>query len=127
MHDFLRGTRTDVVLRKRWLPAAYTMARIGTAWPGGTHRNRDGAPGRLRRGDRRALSRCDGQRQAARCLRCNINTVFDTGICVACNGCVDICPEDIIKLVGLSRLADADAWNTSPRPAPGSAKPNTGP
>ncbi len=26
MHDFLRGTRTDVVVRKRWLPAAYTMA-----------------------------------------------------------------------------------------------------
>ena len=26
MHDFLRKTRTDVVVRKRWVPAAYTMA-----------------------------------------------------------------------------------------------------
>ena len=26
MHDFLRGTRTDVVLRKQWKPAVYTMA-----------------------------------------------------------------------------------------------------
>ena len=26
MHDFLRGTRTDVVVRKQWQPAAYTMA-----------------------------------------------------------------------------------------------------
>ena len=25
MHDYLRGTRTDVVVRKRWLPADYTM------------------------------------------------------------------------------------------------------
>ena len=26
MHDYLRGTRTDVVVRKKWTPAAYTMA-----------------------------------------------------------------------------------------------------
>ena len=26
MHDFLRGTRTEVVVRKQWMPAAYTMA-----------------------------------------------------------------------------------------------------
>ena len=26
MHDFLRGTRTDVVLRKQWKPPIYTMA-----------------------------------------------------------------------------------------------------
>ena len=26
MHDYLRGTRTDVVARKEWKPAAYTMA-----------------------------------------------------------------------------------------------------
>jgi hypothetical protein len=25
MHDYLRGTRTELVVRKRWLPAAYTM------------------------------------------------------------------------------------------------------
>ena len=25
MHDFLRKTRTDVVVRKRWLPAEYSM------------------------------------------------------------------------------------------------------
>jgi hypothetical protein len=26
MHDYLRGTRSEVVLRKQWKPAAYTMA-----------------------------------------------------------------------------------------------------
>jgi formate hydrogenlyase subunit 6/NADH:ubiquinone oxidoreductase subunit I len=50
------------------------------------------------------------KRQAARCLRCNVNTVFDTYNCIACNGCVDVCPESLIKLVGLSRLPDADAY-----------------
>jgi ferredoxin len=42
--------------------------------------------------------------QAARCLRCNVNTVFRTEICVACTGCVDVCPEDLIRLTGLAEL-----------------------
>ena len=46
----------------------------------------------------------DARRQASRCLRCNVNTVFDTEKCVACNGCVDVCPENLIRLVGLSKL-----------------------
>jgi formate dehydrogenase beta subunit len=45
----------------------------------------------------------EARRQASRCLRCNVNTVFDTSICVACNGCVDVCPENLIRLVGLSK------------------------
>jgi ferredoxin len=42
--------------------------------------------------------------QAARCLRCNVNTVFETEICVACTGCVDVCPENLIRLTGLPEL-----------------------
>jgi formate hydrogenlyase subunit 6/NADH:ubiquinone oxidoreductase subunit I len=112
MHDYLRGTRTDIVLRKRWLPAAYTMAE-------GWHREVRSNPPVLD-SERRAASieiveeRYPDEmarRQAARCLRCNVNTVFDTNICIACNGCVDVCPENLIKLVGLSRLPDSDAWD----------------
>jgi ferredoxin len=46
--------------------------------------------------------------QASRCLRCNVNTVFDTGICVACTGCVDVCPQDLIRLTGISELCRTD-------------------
>lgn len=111
MHDYLRGTRTDVVLRKQWQAAAYTMAE-------GWHRMERANPPVLE-SDRRAASNeiveerfpeAMARRQAARCLRCNVNTVFDTSICIACNGCVDVCPENLIKLVGLSRLADEEAW-----------------
>lgn len=111
MHDFLRGTRTDVVVRKHWEPAVYTMAE-------GWHREeRCNAPV-LESGIRSASTEIVelsypeemARRQGARCLRCNINTVFDTSTCIACNGCVDVCPEDLIKLVGLSRLKDEDAW-----------------
>ena len=111
MHDFLRGTRTDIALRKRWLPAVYTMAE-------GWHRQERCNPPVLE-GEHRAASldivelsfpEQEARRQGSRCLRCNINTVFDTSICIACNGCVDVCPEDLIKLVGLSKLPDGDAW-----------------
>jgi NADPH-dependent glutamate synthase beta subunit-like oxidoreductase/ferredoxin len=112
MHDFLRGTRTDVVLRKKWLPAVYTMAE-------GWHREERRNPPVLE-AEARASSvenvelsfpEAMARRQGARCLRCNINTVFDTSICIACNGCVDVCPEDLIKLVGLSQVPQDEAWS----------------
>jgi len=111
MHDFLRGTRTDVVLRKRWVPASYTMADGWHVEP------RQNAPV-LESGARAAsmenveLSYAEqvARTQGARCLRCNVNTVFDTSTCIACNGCVDVCPEDLIKLVGLSSIPQDEAF-----------------
>ncbi|HQR33284.1 MAG TPA: FAD-dependent oxidoreductase [Blastocatellia bacterium] len=105
MHDYLRGTRTDVVVRKRWLPADYTMT------PGWDQLKRHNPPA-LDAEQRAAtlniveinFSENEARQQAARCLRCNINTVFDTSTCIACNGCVDVCPENLIKLVGLDKL-----------------------
>jgi len=105
MHDYLRGTRTDVVVRKRWLSADYTMT------PGWDQLQRHNPP--ALEAEQRAATlniveinfpEAEARQQAARCLRCNINTVFDTSICIACNGCVDVCPENLIKLVGLDQL-----------------------
>jgi NAD-dependent dihydropyrimidine dehydrogenase PreA subunit len=105
MHDYLRGARTDVVLRKKWLPAAYTMIDDWNVIP------RSNPP--ALECDRRAGSleiveesygEAEARRQAARCLRCNVNTVFETEKCVACNGCVDVCPENLIRLVPVSEL-----------------------
>jgi len=110
MHDFLRGTRTDVVVRKRWLPAVYTMAE---GWHREERRNAPVLESELRAAsvDNVELSypEATARQQGSRCLRCNINTVFDTDHCIACNGCVDVCPEDLIKLVGISTLPDEDA------------------
>lgn len=43
--------------------------------------------------------------QGARCLKCSINTIFDGSKCILCNGCVDVCPFDCLKLVRLDQLA----------------------
>ncbi len=111
MHDFLRGTRTEVVVHSQWAPAAYTMA------DGWEHLDRSNPPV-LEAAQRSASLQIieesfpagEAQRQASRCLRCNVNTVFDTSTCIACNGCVDVCPESIIKLVGLSELCREERW-----------------
>jgi formate dehydrogenase beta subunit len=68
-------------------------------------------------------------REARRCLRCWINTVFegneaDGSQCVLCGGCVDVCPEKCIQLVPLESIEftpevleqiqahpSASAWN----------------
>ncbi|MEK6678458.1 MAG: 4Fe-4S binding protein, partial [Nitrospirota bacterium] len=43
--------------------------------------------------------------QANRCLKCNINTIFNGELCIACGGCVDVCPMNCLKLVNISDLA----------------------
>jgi ferredoxin len=32
-------------------------------------------------------------------------------MCVACNGCVDVCPQNLIRLVGLSQLREDEQWH----------------
>lgn len=43
--------------------------------------------------------------QGARCLRCSINTIFDGTRCILCNGCVDVCPYNCLKIVRVDQLA----------------------
>ncbi len=39
------------------------------------------------------------RRQAARCLVCHVQTIYDPEKCVLCSRCVDICPENCLALV----------------------------
>ncbi len=44
-------------------------------------------------------------RQARRCVRCGIHTIFDGSRCVLCGGCVDVCPESCLRMVPTGRIA----------------------
>jgi len=105
MHDYLRGTRTDVIVKKRWQAADYTMTE---GWDQMKRRLPPALDSERRASSNDIVeinySEAEARRQAGRCLRCNVNTIFDTSICVACNGCVDVCPENLIKLVGLEQV-----------------------
>jgi len=45
------------------------------------------------------------QRQALRCLECHISPVFNGQLCIACGGCMDVCPEYCLSLVDSALLA----------------------
>ena len=105
MHDFLRGSRTEEVVLSHWEPAAYTMRED---WDQLRRAHPPVAPARERANSLQVIEQPypeDAARtQAARCLRCNVNTVFETAMCVACAGCVDVCPESLIRLTGVAEL-----------------------
>jgi len=42
--------------------------------------------------------------QSGRCLICTLNPIFDGELCIMCNGCVDVCPMDCLKLVPAAML-----------------------
>ncbi len=109
IHDFLRGTTTRLELRSAWSPATYTM---GDDWeiaerrlPPSEAPRAEELPAAADRLVERNYPEEEARRQAERCLRCDVQTAFDGALCIACNGCVDVCPDDCLHLVGLSQVA----------------------
>ena len=47
--------------------------------------------------------------QAARCLVCHVQTIYDPELCVLCNRCVDVCPEYCLAIVPFEDLELDDA------------------
>jgi len=54
----------------------------------------------------------EARRQAERCLVCTINPVFNGDLCILCNGCVDVCPTDCLKLTPLSSVTGDETLAT---------------
>ena len=52
-----------------------------------------------------AYDETTARQQGGRCLICTLNPVFDGNLCIICNGCVDVCPMDCLKLVPISWLS----------------------
>lgn len=46
----------------------------------------------------------EAHQQSNRCLQCHVSPVFDGKLCIKCNGCVDVCPCNCLKLVPINKL-----------------------
>jgi formate dehydrogenase (NADP+) beta subunit len=46
----------------------------------------------------------EARRQAARCLVCHVQTIYDPEKCVLCSRCVDVCPENCLAIVPVDAL-----------------------
>jgi formate dehydrogenase (NADP+) beta subunit len=46
----------------------------------------------------------EARRQAARCLICHVQTIYDPEKCVLCSRCVDVCPEYCLAILPLGDL-----------------------
>lgn len=109
IHDYLRGTSTSVELRSRWEPAVYTMTQDWEITERQLPPSLAPAKDQLATASDRLVEENyaeeEARRQAGRCLRCDVQTYFEGQLCIACNGCVDVCPDDCLSLVGLSKVA----------------------
>jgi NADPH-dependent glutamate synthase beta subunit-like oxidoreductase len=45
--------------------------------------------------------------QGSRCLRCDVETIFDGNLCIQCGGCADVCPTWCLRLVSLDEIGMA--------------------
>jgi formate dehydrogenase beta subunit len=57
-----------------------------------------------------------GYLEAQRCLNCDIETVFETKLCIECDACVDICPMDCITFTPNEDETDLRHHLTAPSP-----------
>jgi len=54
------------------------------------------------------------QREAQRCLQCQLNLVFDADDCLLCGRCVGICPYGCLSLVDQECIASIDGDDAAP-------------
>ena len=55
-------------------------------------------------------------KEAQRCLNCDIETVFESKLCIECDACVDICPMDCITFTPNAPEAELRQSLTAPAP-----------
>jgi formate dehydrogenase major subunit len=51
-------------------------------------------------------------REAIRCLKCHLFTIFDRTKCILCGGCVDICPKNCFRMARLDEIRGDEKLST---------------
>lgn len=107
--QFLRGKRETVT---EFAMEEVSLEKLpATKWLSTPHEHAPALPLTERAGFREVEQVYDeaaATTQAARCLRCNIQTIFDSDKCILCGGCVDVCPRGCYRIVRLDRIAGGE-------------------
>ena len=53
-----------------------------------------------------------------RCLNCDVQTVFETKLCIECDACIDICPTDCLTITANGEEAELATRLKAPRKHP---------
>lgn len=69
------------------------------------------------------FSAAQARREAGRCFDCGVNTIFDGQRCVLCGGCVDVCPERCLRIVGADQVAPPQGMESAVSGALGHCPP----
>jgi NADPH-dependent glutamate synthase beta subunit-like oxidoreductase/ferredoxin len=54
-------------------------------------------------------------REVQRCLNCDIQTVFNTSLCIECDACIDICPVECLTMTANGEEQDLSVRLKAPR------------
>ncbi|MCW2571995.1 MAG: glutamate synthase [Frankiales bacterium] len=54
-------------------------------------------------------------REVQRCLNCDIQTVFNTSLCIECDACIDICPVECLTMTANGEESDLSVRLKAPR------------
>jgi formate dehydrogenase beta subunit len=54
------------------------------------------------------------EKEVQRCLNCDVQTVFETKLCIECDACIDICPVDCLTITHNGEEADLRARLKAP-------------
>ncbi|GJM08757.1 MAG: glutamate synthase [Lysobacteraceae bacterium] len=65
------------------------------------------------------FSREDFKAEVQRCLNCDVQTVFDTKLCIECDACIDICPTDCLTITKNGPESDLRNRLSAPAHTPG--------
>jgi formate dehydrogenase beta subunit len=51
------------------------------------------------------FTEAQAREEAGRCLQCFLNITLDPSLCILCGGCVDVCPENCIRILPAEEIA----------------------
>ena len=115
IHNYLNESAPATEGRAHWRRSTFRMNQaLGTPYLGPPVEEGEARVGSLAPYETN-YAEAEARRQAARCLHCNINTVFETNICIGCDGCVKICPEHLIQIVPKTLAWHGDAVGIIPQ------------